>query len=195
MLATFVDQLLARDWAIVDGLVTHSCVQALRAEAQKQQRAGRFHVAGIGRGKDRTVRAAVRSDRIAWFDEPPTLAQTQWLEQLEALRLSLNARAFLGLFDIESHYAWYPPGASYQVHKDRFHSDDRRVVSCVLYLNHDWVAQEGGALRLYPTDTAQGVEVLPCEGRLVAFSSAEILHEVLPATRDRFSVASWLRRR
>ena len=95
--------------------------------------------------------------------------------------------------EVEAHYAIYPPGTRYGRHRDRFRDDDARVLSCVLYLNDAWTHDDGGALRLYDGDGA--IDVLPEGGRLVAFLSADFEHEVLPARRERLSIAGWFRRR
>ena len=80
----------------------------------------------------------------------------------------------------------YPPGAFYRRHLDRFASDDRRALSCVLYLNEAWRAEDGGALRLYLPGRHR--DVLPRAGTLVAFLSERFEHEVLPAQRERLSL-------
>ena len=63
-----------------------------------------------------------------------------------------------------------------------------------MYLNDGWQAEDGGQLRLYLAD-GQVRDVLPEAGTLVVFLSADIPHEVLPASRDRLSLTGWFRRR
>ncbi|MEH6367338.1 MAG: 2OG-Fe(II) oxygenase, partial [Pseudomonas marincola] len=94
----------------------------------------------------------------------------------------------------ESHFAFYPAGAFYKKHLDRFRDDDRRTVSVVLYLNEQWQDDFGGELRLYLPD-GETRDVRPEAGSLVVFMSADMPHEVLPATRERLSLAGWFRRR
>lgn len=48
-------------------------------------------------------------------------------------------------------------------------------------LNEAWQTEHGGALRLYLADQTE-LDVLPSAGTLVLFISAELPHEVLPAT-------------
>ena len=101
----------------------------------------------------------------------------------------------LGLVECEAHYAVYPPGAGYARHLDRLRDSDARVVSAVFYLNEDWHDADGGALRLYLADGA-GRDVLPARRRRWCCSCpAEFEHEVLPATRERMSIACWMRQR
>ncbi len=90
-----------------------------------------------------------------------------------------------------------PPGARYGCHLDRFQDDDHRVISVSLYLNLDWSAEDGGALRLHLEKPESGPyeDVLPAGGTLVCFLSGRFQHEVLPSRRDRLSVTGWLTRR
>ena len=83
--------------------------------------------------------------------------------------------------------------AAYARHLDRFRDNDARVLSSVLYLNADWQADDGGALRLHLSDGP--LDVTPTGGTLALFLSADVEHEVLPARRERLSVAGWFRRR
>jgi SM-20-related protein len=117
-----------------------------------------------------------------------------FLERLDTLRVALNRRLFLGLGEVEAHYAAYPPGGGYARHRDRFRDSDARVVSLVTYLNEDWNADDGGALRLYFDEEGcdAGVEVAPSRGSVCFLSELE--HEVLPARCERMSIAAWFRR-
>ena len=147
-----------------------------------------------GAGAGHRLHGDVRGDHIAWLEPPgATAAQRICLEQFETLRLALNRELQLGLLDFECHFAMYPPGAFYRRHLDRFATDDRRALSCVLYLNEAWQAEDGGALRLYLPDRHR--DVLPRAGTLVAFLSERVEHEVLPAQRERLSLTGWFRRR
>jgi SM-20-related protein len=64
----------------------------------------------------------------------------------------------------------------------------------VIYLNHDWLSEQGGALRLHPQGMSTR-DIYPIGSRMALFLSADMLHEVLPATRDRLSLTGWFRRR
>ena len=99
----------------------------------------------------------------------------------------------LGMESLEAHFACYPPGAGYARHRDRFADDDARVLSLACYLNPDWPDDADGALRLHLPGGARDIAPLP--GFVVLFLSDEVEHEVLPATRDRWSIAGWFRRR
>lgn len=177
-------------WVVADAFLDAALVQALAREC----RALALAPAAVGRAS-RHRDEAVRGDRTHWLEPGASAAQDALLAQLDALRIALNEHCFLGLAEVEAHFAHYPPGARYVRHRDRFRDDDHRVVSLVCYLNESWdAARDGGALRLYDANGAAH-DVAPLGGRAVCFMSADIEHEVLPATRDRLSVAAWLRRR
>ncbi|MGC1819247.1 MAG: 2OG-Fe(II) oxygenase, partial [Casimicrobiaceae bacterium] len=112
----------------------------------------------------------------------------------ETLRVAMNRELMMGLERFEAHYAIYPPGARYVRHLDRFHDDDARALSCVLYLNRAWRPEDGGALRLHP-DRGDARDVLPQGGTLVVFLAGRLEHEVLPARRTRASLTGWFSRR
>ena len=69
------------------------------------------------------------------------------------------------------------------------------MLSIVLYLNRAWTSHDGGELVLYGDQGDRtGTRVLPLLGTLVVFMSEDFPHEVLPARRDRYSIAGWFRR-
>jgi len=152
-----------------------------------------FRPAGVGREVLHAIDPSIRSDRIHWIDPvgPETRAWFAWIEQL---RLDLNRRLLLGLFDYECHYASYPPGAFYRRHYDAFRGSGNRVVSTVLYLNPEWNTGDGGELTLYRSEQAEPMmTVAPLMGRLVLFLSEEFPHEVLETCCQRRSLTGWFR--
>ena len=163
-------------------------------ECRRRAGQGALAPAGVGRGEAQQISEGIRGDRIQWLEPGQAACCDQYLALFDELRLAINRSLYLGLEDYESHFALYPPGAFYQKHLDRFRDDDRRAVSAVFYLNPDWQAEQGGALRLYLADGSTH-DVLPQAGTLVVFLSADLPHEVLPATRERLSLTGWFRRR
>ncbi|MHA6494811.1 2OG-Fe(II) oxygenase [Pseudomonas borbori] len=189
-----VDDLAEHGWSRQRLFASQALTLELAAECHKQSAQGALTRAGTGRGSGQQVREGVRGDHIQWLEPGQAVCCDQYLQLLNELRLALNQHLYLGLEDFESHFALYPPGAFYQKHVDRFRDDDRRAVSTVLYLNPEWLAEQGGALRLYLRD-GSCQELLPEAGTLVVFLSADMPHEVLPATRERLSLTGWFRRR
>jgi SM-20-related protein len=192
------DGLAARGFAVVSEFLPRTDVAALRAEAERHRAAGEFRPARVGRGASAERDARLRGDSIRWLGaEHASAPERALLARLGALRGALNRALFLGLVELEAHYALYPPGAGYTRHLDRFRDDDARAVSLVLYLNDGWRAEDGGALQLFAAehDVEPRREIAPCGGTLVALRSEGIWHAVAPARRERWSVAGWLRRR
>ncbi|MFT3755807.1 MAG: 2OG-Fe(II) oxygenase [Pseudoxanthomonas sp.] len=166
---------------------------ALRTDLLRLHEAHALREAAVGHGQDKALRQDIRGDSTLWLDDAACAeAARDYLAQLDALRTTLNRELFLGAVEVEAHYACYPPGAFYRKHRDRFKDSDLRVVSVVAYLNADWQEGDGGVLRLYLPDGQ--IDVLPQAGTSVIFRS-ELEHEVLPATRQRLSIAAWMRRR
>lgn len=153
-----------------------------------------FKQAGVGRAQQHMANSAIRRDEIAWI-EGSTGTQGQWLDFAAQLQRYLNRSLMLGLFSFESHFAHYAPGAFYKTHVDAFKGQANRVLSVVLYLNEDWGDGNGGEMVLYsdsqPAQTL--LRVKPEPGTLAVFLSEEFPHEVLPANRDRYSIAGWYR--
>jgi SM-20-related protein len=189
------DAIAAEGWCATERFVPPPLAAALRDEARALWSAGALHAAGIGAGPSPTIRPEVRGDHIRWLEpQAASAAQQACLARFEALRLTFNRGLQLGLFDFECHFALYPAGARYARHLDRFKGDARRALSCVLYLNERWQAEDGGQLRLY-LDQVRSVDIAPVSGTLVAFLSERFEHEVLPARRERISLTGWFRRR
>ena len=153
----------------------------------------KFEQAGIGRDQAHSLNNFVRSDEISWITGESEAGQ-RWLSWTGKLQQYLNRRLFLGLFSFESHFAHYSPGDFYKRHYDAFRGQANRVLSVVVYLNRAWQPDDGGELVLYLDDKdQQGIKVTPSFGTVAVFLSEEFPHEVLPATRDRFSIAGWFR--
>jgi SM-20-related protein len=191
------DSLALHGRTIVDDFFGAELTAALRVECRAACENGEFRAAAVGSGADRQVRSAIRGDQIQWMQQPAhSEPQRACQHRFEQLRLTLNQKLQLGLFEFESHFARYPAGAFYARHIDQFRGDSRRKLSCVLYLNEDWRAEDCGALRFYVNgEGAQFEDVLPQGGRLVVFLSEKFAHEVLPATRERLSIAGWFKTR
>ena len=189
-----LDDLAEQGWAIVANALPADLTLELAQECRARASQGALQPAGVGRGSAHGVQEGVRGDHIQWLEPGQCAAGDRYLAMLDDLRGQLNQALYLGLEDYEGHFALYPPGTFYQKHLDRFRDDDRRAVSAVFYLNSDWLPEHGGALRLYLADGWE-LDVLPEAGTLVVFLSADLPHEVLPATRERLSLTGWFRRR
>ena len=186
--------LRTRDFAVRDEFLTPQQVGALVSCAEMRRERGDFVAARIGAPRALERRAEIRGDSICWLTEPLFAPERELLESLEELRLQLNRSAFLGLFESEWHYAWYPPGAGYVRHVDQPHGRDQRRVSLVLYLNRRWQSSDGGVLRIF-ADDGRHTDIEPVGGRVVAFVTEHREHAVMPTNCGRLSLTGWFRGR
>ncbi len=184
--------------AIETAFLSPNQVEGLLREARQSWAAGRFHAAGVGRGQAQQRQEFIRGDHVLWLDEhvPADSALADYLCRMEVLQQTLNQSLYLGLFELETHFAVYPPGSYYRCHVDNFRGAGERRVTTILYLNPDWQPGHGGALRIY-LDGEQGayLDIPPLGGTLVTFLSERYYHEVLPTEVDRISLTGWFRRR
>jgi SM-20-related protein len=181
-------------WSARDNFLPPDLTLSLALECAALAAAGTLTLARISQGAARSLQINIRGDRIHWLEAGQSEACDRYLAIMETLRIALNRRLFLGLEEYESHFAFYAPGDSYLQHRDRFRHDHSRTVSVVVYLNADWLPEHGGELRLHPEGLGTR-DISPVGSRIAVFLSADMLHEVLPATRDRLSLAGWFRRR
>jgi SM-20-related protein len=183
--------LIGRGISIQDDFLSPARVQDLVECLEARRARGDFVPARIGAGQSLQRREDIRGDSICWMNSPLLAAETRLLESFEQLRLQLNREAFLGLFELELHYAAYPAGLGYARHIDQPRGNNRRKVSVVLYLNREWTEDSGGELRIFGEEAGQFVDVRPSAGRLVCFLTEAREHCVLPARRERLSVTGW----
>jgi len=187
-------------FCVMDNFLTTSTTLALADEITALYNNASMRHAGTGKTLV-TLDNQLRDDLIYWLNElDASKAQCVYFKKMEVLRLALNQHLFLGLFALESHMALYPIGSFYKKHIDRFKvsqtkSNDRAVrqISCILYLNQNWLEEYGGHLRLYfnADNEIAHLDISPVGGRLVMFMSDTFEHEVLPATRARMSLTAW----
>jgi len=180
--------------AIQDQFLAPPQIHSLVECAHLRRARGDFSAARVGGGQTLQRLEEIRGDSTCWIVAPLLSAELVLLAQFERLRLELNRAAHLGLFELELHYAWYPPGAGYARHVDQPHGRAQRQVSLVLYLNDGWTPASGGELRIFDAaDRHRDIE--PIAGRMVCFLTPGRAHAVLPTQRDRLSVTGWFRAR
>lgn len=190
--STAANALAADGWCVLSNLMDAAQTRALADDCTAMHDANLLRPARTG--ADRAA-SLLRGDSTHWFASGTMSAPQQaFTDRVDTLRIALSRQLMLGLVDCESHYAVYRPGAGYARHLDCLRGNDARVVSAVFYLNHGWLDADGGALRLYLADGSPR-DVYPHAGSLLLFLSAQFEHEVLPATRDRMSIACWMRQR
>jgi SM-20-related protein len=192
------DALAEYGWVRIPEFLPDAIWRALGEQLQTWHAEGGLRAAGVGVGERYRMASDVRGDLIRWLEPTsPSVAQQHALSRLDDLRQTFNRELQLGLFEFEGHFALYPPGVGYRRHQDQHRGSHARVLSCVMYLNSDWKAEDEGKLRLYldQAGCADCCEVLPEGGSLICFLSDRFWHEVLPARRERLSLTGWFRHR
>ena len=196
---TIADELDLRGYSICENFLAANLITDLQQDFDAQFKLGLFKPAAISQKRIfASAQSEVRRDATYWLQpEALTSAQSALWSELDGLKATFNELLHIGIWNLEGHYASYPEGGFYHRHFDRFSGDDARLVSVVLYLNKDWVEDNGGWLKLYVTQPCAVREILvtPLAGTLVCFLSDQIEHEVLESHRERKSFAGWFRRR
>lgn len=183
-------------WYVTDTLLPLSLSQQLLYEGQVRWDQGQFHDARIGRHQHLALATDIRGDSILWLEPDGLYPAVQKIFHVtDLMQQGLNRYFFLGLKQIELHYARYASGAGYKRHRDQHQNTSARKITFITYLNPDWSQDDGGELVLYdPFNPSQELHrVLPLAGRTVIFRSELIEHEVLPCHKPRWSVTGWFR--
>jgi len=195
-ISSIIENIAEQGYVVIEQFINPQEIAPLVAQAKILYGAGEMHKAKTGITK--VENATLRGDFIHWIEESQaSKAEMFYLSAMAELQQAINQAFFLGLFEIESHFAIYPPGAGYQKHLDQFIGKEERKVSCILYLNDNWHADDGGQLRMYldKKEDKRFIDITPQAGTLVVFLSSDFFHEVLPAKRERMSITGWFRTR
>ncbi len=192
--ASIADDLLSQGYSIRHDLLPMDQLLQMYIAAVKTPSTD-FHEAAIGRQSNEHQNPFVRRDHIIWLDKSNTdfLPFLTWIDEL---RLNLSRQLMLSLPEVESQLAHYGQNDFYKKHLDAFKGNQSRIITHVLYLNPDWSELDGGELVMYHKGEQQPIlKLLPKIGTMIFFMSERFPHEVLPAHRDRYSIASWMRQR
>lgn len=190
---SLVQQLLDRQYAIVEDFMAPMAMVQLRQHLERYIACDELKPAGIGQQTQFQQNTEIRNDRIRWIDDHTMLGgERDYLDKIHRLIQYLNESCYTGLRSVEAHYAVYGQGSFYKRHLDQFQSDTGRKYSTILYLNDHWSVADGGQLVLYKGD--EPITILPTGNKFVFFESDKLEHEVLPANRERWSVTGWLKR-
>ena len=179
-----LDELNEFGFAIIDELYSVEYIQSLVHECTTHL--AEFRQAGVQNG----VVSHIRSDHILWIEDQLPIAQ-QHIKTLESLSASLNQAFYLGIKEIEAHFACYHAGEFYALHRDNPQQKNDRMISTVFYLHESWQEDWGGQLKLQDKQE-QWHTIQPLPNRLAIFQS-NLLHEVLLSQQQRLSITAWLR--
>ena len=179
-----LDDLDQHGFAIIDDVYPTDYVHALVNECTTHL--NEFRAAAIQNG----VISNIRSDHILWINDHLDIAQ-QHINTLKQLSNTLNRSFYLGINDIEAHFACYNTGEFYALHRDNPQGKNGRMISAVYYLHEQWHEDWGGQLHLQDKNN-QWHTIQPQPNRIAMFQS-DLLHEVIEAKHQRLSITAWLR--
>lgn len=179
-----LDDLNEYGFAIINDAYSIEYTQSLVQECSTHL--AEFRAAGVQSG----VISHIRSDHILWIDDQLPIAQHH-LHALQQLSENLNQAFYLGIKEVEAHFACYNAGEFYALHRDNPQQKNDRVISTVFYLHEHWQADWGGQLHLQDKQNDWHI-IKPQPNRLVIFQS-DLLHEVLLSKQQRLSITAWLR--
>lgn len=179
-----LDDLNEFGFALIDDVYSAEYVESLVKECSTHL--AEFRAAGVQNG----VVSHIRSDHILWIDGQLPIAQ-QHIKALEEFSQALNQAFYLGIKEVEAHFACYNAGEFYALHRDNPQQKNDRMISTVFYLHKDWQEDWGGQLRLQDKN-GQWHIIQPSPNRLAIFQS-DLLHEVLHSKHQRLSITAWLR--
>ena len=183
-LEQILDDLNEFGFALIDDVYSHEYVHSLVHECTSHL--AEFRAAGVQNG----VVSHIRSDHILWIDGQLPIAQ-QHLKALEEFSQTLNQAFYLGIKEVEAHFACYNAGEFYALHRDNPQQKNDRMISTVFYVHESWQEDWGGQLRLQDKN-GQWHIIQPSPNRLAIFQS-DLLHEVLRSKQQRLSITAWLR--
>lgn len=179
-----LDNLDQHGFAVIDHVYSHDYVHQLVNECTSNLNC--FREAAIQNG----VVSNIRSDHILWINENLDIVQHH-IDTLKQLSQLLNRHFYLGINDVEAHFACYNAGEFYALHRDNPQNKNGRMISTVYYLHQEWQDDWGGELHLQDKNDVWHT-IQPKPNRIAMFQS-DLLHEVIQAKHQRLSITAWLR--
>ncbi|WP_425916589.1 2OG-Fe(II) oxygenase [Acinetobacter sp. TSRC1-2] len=179
-----IEDLDQHGFTLIDNAYPQDYVHALVEECTSNL--NRFRDAAIQNG----VVSNIRSDHILWISEELEAAQHH-IETLQEISQLLNRNFYLGIKEVEAHFACYNAGEYYALHRDNPQGKNGRIISTVYYLHENWQDDWGGELHLEDKN-GQWHTIQPKPNRIAMFQS-DLLHEVIQAKHQRLSITAWLR--
>lgn len=191
-----IQELAEKQFCVANNVLSPEACDNLSMDLEEHYRDGVFKQASIGRGAGLQVQSRIRGDSTYWLDEKaPTSKQEAFFAFMQQLQKSLNENFYIGVKELEAHYALYPPGTGYEKHIDQHAGTSHRKITFILYLNKDWRSEYGGELLVFDPKNPEILlhKIEPTWGRLVLFRSEIFPHQVASCTQDRKSLTGWFR--
>ena len=188
-LEPFFDQIDEKNWTILP-FETSFALEML-SMAQQIYLDGLFKSAHTANDQTGTI----RNDQTFWLDQnnlSKNLVQQKIFKILDQILSELKTYYRISLDHSECHFAHYEVGNFYKKHSDQTAQNNKRFFSFVIFLNENWIEQNGGRLIGYDSNKKEIFNILPKIGQMIIFKS-HIIHEVLLSHRTRWSLTGWFR--
>lgn len=181
------EMLETNGWALIE--FAPGLAQSLREKAFQHYQNQDFKPAALAQSQNQQI----RNDQIFWLEsETHDPAEKKTLQIITNYMQEIKNYFRLPLTHFECHYACYPASHYYQKHSDQKNHGNKRYFSFVIYLNDHWSDQDGGQLVGYDSSQKEIFRLAPRIGTMILFRS-DIIHEVLPSKKERFSLTGWMR--
>lgn len=189
-----IQGLIDNKYGCSNDFILPNTVIGLRDTIQNLSESGKMKLAGVGNTTMNKQDNEIRGDKINWIQESSINPfEIIYLKKVGKFIDHLNKTCFTSIKSFESHYSNYEKMSFYKRHIDQFKSEKGRKFSIIVYLNQDWLDEDGGQLSLYP-ESGEAQNISPIGGRIVFFRSDEMEHEVHPSsTKERKSIAAWFK--
>ncbi len=188
-LEPFFDQIDQKNWTILP-FETSFALEIL-SMAQQHYSQGLFQSAHTANDHTGTI----RNDQTFWLDQnnmTENPVNIKIFKILDRILSELKSYYRISLDHSECHFAHYQAGCFYKKHSDQAAKNNKRFFSFVIYLNENWLEENGGRLVGYDLNDREIFNILPQIGQMIIFKS-DIIHEVLISNRSRWSLTGWFR--
>ncbi len=188
-LEPFFDQIDQKSWVIIP--FETSLALEILSMGKKIYTEGSFQSAHTANDQTGTI----RSDQTYWLNHDPITknpVNQKIFKILNRILSELKSHYRISLDHYECHFAHYQSGNFYKKHSDQTAQNNKRQFSFVIYLNENWLEQNGGRLVGYDLNKKEIFNILPEIGKMIIFKS-HIVHEVLLSHRSRWSLTGWFR--
>lgn len=187
-----IDSFIKDKIGIADNFLSESLALNLTNNLTALYEDSRLKLAGTGESKSVAFRGNFRGDIIYWLDRKNNdVHENSFFDLMDLFVQYLNDTCYTGITSYEFHYTLYQTGTCYKKHLDQFRENDSRKYSMIMYLNKNWIQEDGGELCIHHAAGLQNIS--PNNGKSVFFQSNELEHEVLITNKPRMSITGWLK--
>jgi SM-20-related protein len=189
---TLIDSFINDKVGIAEHFLSESLAGHLKENLTTLFAENKMQHAGTGNKTIIDHNKLLRGDSIHWLDRAHNnIYENSFFDLMDRFVKYLNENCYTGINSYEFHYTLYAPGTFYKKHMDRFQNNDSRKFSMIMYLNAEWIAEDGGELCIHHEAGLQNIS--PLNGKVVFFKSNELEHEVLMTNKNRMSITGWLK--